>query len=266
VHDELKIDDLSLAVEEWGSGEPPLLLLHGFTGSRVDWADVVDDLAGDRRVIAYDQRGHGDSTNAGEAAAYTFDHLVADLTAVVDERVPGPFDLLGHSMGGIVAMRYAIAHPDRLRSLILMDTAGAPAGAIPQTWVDNVVATARAQGMGAVAEMMVGFLDRQDPPPRAEVRERILHKLTNMDAYAFAALSAELNAYPSVLDDLSRLRMPVTILVGENDTGLRAGADALAATIPGAELIIIKGAGHSPQEDDPSAWVAAVRRHLERVG
>ncbi len=261
----LRINDADIAYEDHGSGDPPLLLLHGFTGSRLDWADVIGELAGDRRVVAYDQRGHGDSSNLGRAAAYTFDQLVDDLTGFVDQCALAPFDLLGHSMGGVVAMRYALARPDTLRSLILMDTAGAPAGQIPKSWVGHVLDLARADGMGAVAEMFLRFMEKQPTPPSATGRERLRYKLTNMDVEAFAAFSTELNSYPSLLDGLAGLKLPVTVLIGENDSGLRAGADALAATIPDAHLVVISGAGHSPQEDDPTAWVAAVAGHLARA-
>jgi pimeloyl-ACP methyl ester carboxylesterase len=265
VAETLAVDGVELAYEEWGSGDPPLLLLHGFTGSRLDWVDVAEKLAGERRVVAYDQRGHGESTNVGRADAYTFDRLLADLAAVVDTKGLAPIHLLGHSMGGIIAMRFAIEHRDQLASLILMDTAGAPAGSIPSSWVDHVLGVARKDGMGAVAEMMVGFADKQPVPPRPEVRERLLFKLTNMDLEAFGAFSAALNSYPSLLAELATLDLPVTVIVGENDTGLRPGADALAATIPNASLIVIDGAGHSPQEDDPQAWLAAVGDHFGRV-
>lgn len=259
-------DGVVLAYAEHGVGDEPLLLLHGFTGSSLDWADVVSDMASDRRVITYDQRGHGDSTNAGDAGAYTFARLATDLALVIEERGLAPLDLLGHSMGGIVAMQYAVAHRERLRSLILMDTAGAPAGGLGRAFIDMVVATARDQGMGVVAEMMVAFLQRQPRTPRPAVVERVRRKLTTMDVEAFAALGDELGTYESLLDDLAGLDMPVTVIVGEHDSGLRAGADTLAATIPGAELVVIPDAGHSPQEDNTAAWLAAVRSHLARVG
>ena len=261
----LTIGGGDIVYEEWGTGDPPLLLLHGFTGSRLDWTDVVGDRATDRRVVAYDQRGHGDSANRGLADAYTFDRLVDDLAEVVEERALVPFDLLGHSMGGIVSMRYALANRDRLRSLILMDTAAEPAGAIPRSWIDHVLTMARDQGMGAVAEMMANAMAHMPTAPRAEVLDRLRYKITNMDVEAFAAFAEELNGYPSMLAELAALTLPVTVIVGENDTGLRAGADELAATIPGAELVVVAGAGHSPQEDEPAAWIDAVRSHLARV-
>ncbi len=68
-----------------------------------------------RRVLTLEHRGHGHSTNTGDAPTYTFDQLVLDLTAVVDALDLDRFDLLGHSMGGTAATRYALAHPERLR-------------------------------------------------------------------------------------------------------------------------------------------------------
>jgi pimeloyl-ACP methyl ester carboxylesterase len=86
-----------------------------------------------------------------------------------------------------------------------------------------------------------------------------------MDRDAFTALGEELLTYPSLLDDLAAVDRPVTVLVGELDQPLRASADDLAAAIPGARLEVIAGAGHSPQEDDPAAWLAALDRHFARL-
>jgi 3-oxoadipate enol-lactonase len=258
-------DGVELNYSEQGSGDAPLLLLHGFTGSSLDWIDVIGDLAGDRRVVTYDQRGHGDSTNTGDPGSYTFKRLTADLHHVVVDRGLGPVDLLGHSMGGIVSMQFALAHPGMLRSLVLMDTAGAPAGGIASAFIDMVMNTARENGMSAVADMFVRFLEQQPRRPRDEVVARVRRKLSSMDVEAFAAFANELNNYESLLDGLAGLDLPVTVIVGEHDAGLRPGADALAATIPGAELTVIPDAGHSPQEDQPGAWLAAVKAHLARV-
>jgi pimeloyl-ACP methyl ester carboxylesterase len=112
---QLTIGSVDLAYNDEGAGAPPLLLLHGYTGAASDFADVTPPLAASRRVVAYDQRGHGDSTNTGDAATYTFHQLTDDLTGFVDALDLAPIDLLGHSMGGIIAMRYVLAHPERVR-------------------------------------------------------------------------------------------------------------------------------------------------------
>ena len=266
------VGDVDLEIHKWGTGDPSLLLLHGFTGSSLDWTDNVADLSTDRRVVAYDQRGHGDSTNTCDRTTYTFDRLVADLAAVIDLQGLAPLDLLGHSMGGIVAMRYALAHPDKLRSLILMDTFAAPSNGIPVAWIEQVVGIGREQGMGAVAELFLAYVDnapgadKLSPERRDELKGRIRYKLTNMDVEALDALGRALGDFDSMLDGVAALTIPITVIVGEHDVGLREAADVLAKVIPGAVLEVIPGAGHSPQEDNAPAWLAAVRGHLSRAG
>ena len=256
---------VELATDVRGAGDPPLVLVHGYLGGLTDWSGVVEDLAAHRRVITYDHRGHGDSTNVGDVSAYTFDALVADLERVIDSLGPAPVHLLGHSMGGVVAQRYALRHPDNLRSLILMDTAGETMHGIPMEAINALAEVGRTAGMGAAAEVMVAFAAELGQGFDEETKAREQVKFGKLDIEAVAAFGAELNSYPPMLDELSRLNVPTTVLVGENDTGLRAAADKLAATIPGATLVVIPGTGHSPQADDPAAWLAAVEGHLARA-
>jgi pimeloyl-ACP methyl ester carboxylesterase len=239
----------------------PLVLMHGFTGSSLDWVDVVQPLTRSRSVITLDHRGHGESLNTGDATTYSFDHLVADMSALVDRLELAQFDLLGHSMGGIVAMRYALQNPQRVRSLVLMDTA---AGAAPGAadFMRAGIELVRTQGTRALFDVIQGFLGTGE---RADVlRARQRTKLEQMDPVAFTELGEELLTYPSVLDRLATLEIPTTVIVGENDAGLRPAADALAATIPGAVLVVVPGAAHSPQDENRDAWLAAVEAHLAR--
>lgn len=239
----------------------PLLLVHGFTGSSLDWTDVVEALARDRRVVTFDHRGHGLSENISDGAPYTFDQLVADMTRLVDRLELQQFDLLGHSMGGIVAMRYALGNPERVRSLVLMDTA-ANAEARSGDFMRAGIKLVREQGTAALFEVISPFLGTGE---RADVlRARQRTKLEQMDPVAFTELGEELLTYPSMLDQLATLAIPTTVIVGENDTGLRDAADALAATIPAARLDVVPNAAHSPQDENREAWLTAVEAHLTR--
>jgi pimeloyl-ACP methyl ester carboxylesterase len=253
---------MSGSIELWheahGAGEPPLVLVHGFTGSHRDWAGVVDELAAGRRVITLDHRGHGLSPNTGAPPTYRFEVLTDDLERLVDELAPGPFDLLGHSMGGVVAMRYALRHPGRLRSLVLMDTAGAPASDRVGGWMQAGIDTVRDGGMAALAERMEAFLPDAD-------RARVRWSLEQMDPVAFVELAEELHRYPSMLEELAHLDLATTVVVGEGDAGLRPAADALASTIPGAVFELIPDAAHSPQLENREEWVRAVTSHLRRL-
>lgn len=264
----LELGDVTLAVDDRGSGDAvPLVLVHGFTGGRIDFADVIDDLAADRRVVAWDHRGHSDSTNTGDLADYTFDALVADALGVLDALGLGRFHLLGHSMGGVVAQRLVLEHPERVESLILMDTLAEAALTIPEEWVDRFAAMGREDGMGVVAQTMEAFARTQAVAP-AEALPRILarnrHKLTNMDPEAFAGLAGELRTFAPLLGRLRDVSCPTTVIVGELDLPLRDQADAIAAAIPGARLEVVKGAAHCPQEERTDAWLAVVRAHLAR--
>ncbi len=257
------VNGVELEVERHGAGDP-FVLLHGFTGSGQDWAGVVDDLGLVREVITLDHRGHGRSTNTGDAATYTFDQLVADLTAAVDRLGLERFDLLGHSMGGIVAMRYALDHPDRLRSLVLMDTGGQASPEGPQhAWMRAGFDLSREGGMAAVFEVIAPFLGEGDAGDRA--RAEVRAKYDQMDPVAFQTLGEELLRHGSVLDRLASLPVPTTVVVGEHDTGLRPESDALAAAIPGAVLVVIPDAAHSPQVENRDAWLEAVTEHLQRT-
>ncbi len=258
-----------LAVDDRGGGpETPMVLIHGFTGGRIDFADVIDELATDRRVVAWDQRGHNDSTNTTDWSTYTFDQLVADAVAAIDVLELDRFHLLGHSMGGIIAQRLVLEHPSRIASLILMDTLAEPALDLAQDMIDLAVGIGRAQGMAAVADAMDAMPDRTSvarPADRDKIAARNRYKMIHMDVEAFGALAAELRSFPPLLARLAEISCTTTVLVGELDVALRNQAVAIAEAVPGAELVVIGGAAHCPQEERTEAWLAAVADHFDRV-
>ena len=134
--------------------------MHGFTGAALDFVDVIAELATSRRVVAYDQRGHGDSTNTGDASTYTFDQLTTDLATFVDNRELAPMHLLGHSMGGMVALKYVLTYPEHVHSLILMDTAAAPALRVTDVF-GGLLQIGREQGMDGVFDVVRQFWVQQ---------------------------------------------------------------------------------------------------------
>lgn len=259
------MSDLELAFSVRGTPAPdglPLVLVHGFMGNMRTWAPVLPALSASRQIVTYDHRGHGDSPNTGDAASYTFDQLVADFATLVDRLGLERFHLLGHSMGGVVAMRYTIGHPERVASLIPMDTAAAPSGDDNEGFMRMGIELARSQGLQALADMINAAVP--DTPEFAEMRESLRHDLLAMDPLAFVAFGEELLDYPSFVDQLATLTQPTTVLVGVNDVGLRAAADLMAATIPGA-LTVIPDAGHNPHAENPAAWLDAVAAHFQRL-
>jgi pimeloyl-ACP methyl ester carboxylesterase len=234
--------------------------------------------------VAVDQRGHGESSAFGDQAAYRFDHLVDDLGRFLDALDAGPVHLLGHSMGGLVALRHVLAHPDTVRSLVLMDTAAAPASELPLESIEKLAAIGREHGMATAHQVTLDELRKAEEadaerrvaegrPPRRRPRPpadpgrdaRVAWSFGHLDPEAFVAFGRELVSYPSLEHRLGEVACPTTVIVGELDKALRPGADVLAAGIPGAALQVVAGAAHSPQEEATEAWLAAVEGHLARA-
>lgn len=275
-----RVPGFELAWDSWGDGPgPPLVLVHGYTGSAHDFALHIEALAAERRVFAIDHRGHGRSSHSGDEATYTIDHLVDDLVAwVAAEVAPDgqPVDLLGHSMGGRIAMRFALARRDLLRSLILMDTTA---------WAFGSGAGAQDE-FRAAASAFLGAIEPGQVPPRtppgpeddlvdaavpAAWSERKWQLRDGMDpvaqrALGFALFGDRLHGAGRVDHQLGDIACPTTVLVGERDEPYVSHAPRLAAAIPNAELVVIEGAYHSPQLTHPDRWLGAVYGHLGRVG
>jgi pimeloyl-ACP methyl ester carboxylesterase len=266
----LAVNGVSLAWGQWGTGVPPLVLCHGYTGSAMDFSLQIPALAEQRRVVALDQRGHGRSTSVGNVESYTIDQLAADLIGLLEAvGNGGAVDLLGHSMGGVVVMTAVLARPDLVRSLILMDTSGW-SFLLPDEAVRNMV-----QGFIAKFDPARGLPGR---PPWKSPEDHLIEErtpedwrarrdevYTGMDAYAYKALGMTL-AFEGKVDlrhELGAVTCPVTVLAGELDHPLVDQAADLAAAVAHGRLVVIPGAYHSPQLTHPDEWRAAVLEHLE---
>lgn len=271
-----KLGDVEIEWERAGAGDRPFVLVHGFTGSRDDWADVLPALAELGPTITLDQRGHGGSTNPGTPGAYSLEHLVRDLARFFDAVGIERCDLLGHSMGGMVCLRLALAHPARVASLVLMDTAPGPIAAQPRRIFEIGGKIAREQGMAALfAAMRAQTLSDPNRPlaaRRAEEAmgparywERVRAKIEAMDPEAFATLGPLLTDHEGVEDRLGEIRCPTTVVVGAEDAAFLAPSRALEAGIAGARLVEIPGAAHSPQTENAGPWLVAIRDHLGRA-
>ena len=270
------VNGIDLAYEEVGRGSRLFVLVHGFTGSRDDFREQLPHLAELGWTIALDQRGHGDSTNTGHSESYTLEQLVEDLRAFLEAHEIDQCDLLGHSMGGMVALRFVLAYPGRVASLVLMDTAASALQDLPRAVLEAGGAVARTSGMQPLCELM--RLRAADDPQRAAADRRLeaemgperywerrRAKLLAMDPEAFASLGLALVDQEPVTDRLSEIRCPTLVLVGEQDRPFLGPAEEFERRIPRATRVIIPEAAHSPQLENAPAWLAAIREHLVRV-
>ncbi len=249
---------------EAGHAGRPLLLLHGFTGAKEDFADWLDRLAAAGwHAVAPDHRGHGASSKPAAEDAYSLAVLAGDALGLADALGWDRFVLLGHSMGGFVAELVAIDAPDRLAGLVLMDTGHGPIEGVGRAEVDAAVAVVRERGIDGLADLLAGRESPLDTPAHARVlAERpgyaqfMDRKLRATSPQLYAAILPELASLPDRLADLARLpaRLPALVVVGEQDTPFIAASGRMAAAIPGARLATVPDAGHSPQFENPEAW------------
>ena len=112
-------DGVSLAVHEWPGTGPAIVCIHGLTANHVCWLSMVDFLAPKYRLIAYDLRGRGDSDKP--AAGYSLDQHCRDLGALLDHFGLKKAVLMGHSLGAHIALKFAVARPQRVSKLVLVD-------------------------------------------------------------------------------------------------------------------------------------------------
>ena len=268
----LQVNDVELDWQAFGDGAgDTLVLCHGYTGSLIDFSLQVEQLAAEtqRRVVSLTQRGHGYSTRCGNLESYSFDILTDDLIAFIEQISPGrPVDLLGHSMGGRVVLGLALARPDLISSLILMDTSAwsfVPTDpAVSQFLTDFLNAFDPANGMPENFSMPNpedDLIVAATPPAWRTEKEATVR---GMDAYAVKALGIDLltNTRLSVRDQLPGIKQWTTVLVGALDGQLAEQAPELTAELPNANLTVIPGAYHSPQLTHPDQWRAAIVNHL----
>ena len=257
----VRVDGVDLDYEERGAG-PPLLLIHG-TAARL-WGAVPEELAGSARTIDYDRRSFGASVHP---PVTDLTRHREDAAALLDALGAVPAVIVGWSIGGVVALDLALAHPDRVRALVLIEPP-LHAKRHPSLPMLRAILTAQALGrIGRPASGATAFLrwasgrrdgtddlDRVSPAWRAAM-------LANA-----AAIVGELRAGTGEhlkRDRLAGLRVPVTILAGsESDPVFAACARRLADTVPGATVTTIPGSGHVMQQDRPDAIVAAARAAL----
>lgn len=266
------LDDVSLEVAEAGGGGRGVLLVHGFTADRNEVADVLEPLADlGWHAVAPDLRGHGRSDHPTGPDAYSFEILATDVLALADVLGWDRFVLVGHSMGGGVAQFVALDRPERLAGLVLASTFHGPVPGISLELVELGRWVVRESGMAGLAQALaarrvdspdaVAAVERlQEARPGYAEESRLRLEATSPDMWT--ALAPRFVDQLDRLERLAALDVATAVIVGELDSTMLEDCRRLAATIPGAELTVVPGAGHLPQLEDPEAWWDALSRFL----
>ena len=239
--------------ESQGRG-PSVLLTHGYSATLRMWDAQAAALASRFRVIRWDMRGHGESDSPEDPAAYTHEATVGDMAAVldacsVDEAVVG-----GLSLGGYMSLEFHLAHPGRVRALVLCDTG-------PGYKKDDA-----REGWNRYAEGFARKFDEQGLAALGSSAEVRAAKHRDARGLALAARGILVQRDSRVIESLPHISVPTLLVVGADDKPFLAGMKYMAEKIPGAEHVVIEGAGHAVNIDQPERFNEVLARFLARVG
>ena len=269
------LGDVSLHVVDAGEGGRPVMLVHGFTANAEEVAGVVEPLAElGWHAVAPDLRGHGRSDRPTDAGAYSLELMAADVVALADRLGWDSFALVGHSMGGGVAQHIALDHPQRLTGLVLASTFHGPVPGISMELVQLGCWVVREAGMEGLADAQAAR--RAEDPESVAAFERLQEaipgyaeqsraRLVSTSPDMWMAMAPRFVDQEDRLERLAKVDVPTAVVVGELDGTMGDDCRRLAATIPGATLTVIAGAGHVPQLEQPDAWQAAILEFLGRL-
>ncbi len=267
----ITINGLGFRYLDWGSaGRPPLVFLHGGALTAHTWDLCCLALRDDFHCLALDQRGHGDSDWAPDAD-YSIAAQREDVRAFAQALGLGQLVLVGMSMGAINGLAYAIAYPETLRALVLIDAGPHVRRPGSRRIRDFVNGGAEPESLEAIIARALAFNPRRDP---VILRRSLMHNLRRQDdgkwvwkydRRRFQQMGGDRHSEERqrLADGLANVTCPTLVVRGaESDVFHDEDAARLAAALPDGRWVKIARAGHTVQGDNPKDLVAALREFL----
>lgn len=267
----LDIDGLGVNVERWGSG-PPVVLLHGFTGSSNGWRDLAEAIGGEFEAIAIDIVGHGQTDAPEDLERYMMRRCVDDLAATLRALGHERATWLGYSMGGRTALQVAVHRPDVVSALILE---GATPGLATEAEREARVASDEVLAQKIEGEGVEAFIDFWENVPlfdsqkrmpeerRRRVREgRLRNRATGL---ANSLRGMGTGSQEDVRDRLEGVAVPTLLITGVLDTKFTDLGREMAQVLPNATMFTIDDAGHAAHVERPDVFASMVLEFLRGV-
>ncbi len=253
------------AYETFGSGANAIVLIHGLGLNRHSWQWQVPALAQTHRVITFDLHGHGESSVRPETPSLTV--FSEQLNELLDHLGVAKASVFGFSLGGMIARRFAMDHGGRLEALGILHSAHARDKQAHEAIQARVVQAAK-QGPAATVDAALErwFTDdfrRSHPEMMDEVRRWILANRKEVYAPIYQVL---VDGVTELVAPRPAITAPALVMTGEEDYGNSpAMSRAIAAEIPGSELVILPGLRHMALAEAPELFNAHLRGFLSRV-
>ncbi|MCS7247883.1 MAG: alpha/beta hydrolase [Anaerolineales bacterium] len=273
----ISVNGLKVHVKVQGEGEPVFILLHGFGASVYSWNAVMPGLAKYGRVIAFDRPAFGltERPLSWEGRnPYSPEAQVELVIGLMDHFGAEKAILIGNSAGGTIAMQTALAHPERVAALILVDAAVYTGGGAP-AWLRPLLATPQMRRLGPLLVRQIqtqglellraAWHDPSRIPPETIALYQKPLKVENWDKALWElTLASRQSDLPT---RLSEFQMPCLVITGDDDRIVpTAESVRLAQELPNARLAVIENAGHVPHEEKPQEFLQAVEEFLMAQG
>ena len=261
-----------LHAEVTGTG-PPLLALHGFTGSVSALAPITKPLSERHTVVAVDLPGHGRTGVAEQPTDYRFDDTVDSVAAVLDRLGQDRIDVVGYSMGGRIGLGLAVRHPDRVKKSVLVGGSAGVAGdaqrAARRRADDRLADELLERGIEWFVDYWMGLplfasQSRLGANALADARRQRLENDARGLAESLRGVGA--GNQPPLWQDLGLVEGAVLLVVGDEDAWFRSLAVRMAAGLRDATIAVIPDAGHACHLENPEDTLAAVSRFLSPGG
>lgn len=248
--------------DEGPHGVAPILLVHGFPLSRGAWSRQVEAFGGSRRVIAPDLRGFGESEASPDAGPTSMFRFAEDLRALLLDLEVDSVILVGHSMGGYVAIAFAKAYPELLKGLVLV---GTRAGADTPEAATGRRATAEKIKTEGTVGLVTGMVPKMLAPGNndAAMIESVRALMAPSTPAGVIGALLGMADRPDARESLSQIKVPTLVIAGTEDTLIPfSESEEMTKAIPGADLRLISGAGHLVAFERAEAFNAALRDWL----
>src|SRR6201995_436460 len=239
-------DGVKIHYEVHGNG-PPLILTHGYSSTSAMWRGQIDALSEQHQLILWDMGGHGQADYPDDPEAYSEALAVADIAALLDHVGAAEAIVGGLSLGGYMSLAFYRAHPERVSALLIIDTGpGFKKDDARDAWNKRAHDTADRFDREGLAVL------------KSASRERSSVSHRDATGLARAARGMLTQRDARVIEVLPEIKVPSLVVVGADDTPFLAASDYMAAKIPGAQKVVIPGAGHAVNIDQPQAFIDAV--------
>ena len=256
------LGDVELFYTDEGSGDPPMLFVHGYSCDSHDWSWQLPYFTASHRVIAVDLRGHGRSS--APDSGYTAKHFAADLAALLERLDAGPVVAVGHSMGATVVSTLAVEHPQHVQALVTIDAGYLAPDEVRESVLPLYDYTVKDPVAGAKALLSASYTPASPPALRTWHQRRIEGVPGHVLVQSLAGMQADdsISFRSESLPFLARRKVPVLSVWANDD---HPAIETPTFVDPRSKALAFPGSGHWLHQERPAevnavidAWLATL--------